>query len=84
MNAAGYAFHTWVPYLTFPVRDAEDGFRRGFLWSAFAFLGLGSGTWVVAWLWEREKERTEGRLGEGIGDEERRGLLVKTPEVDDR
>jgi ACS family pantothenate transporter-like MFS transporter len=55
MNAAGYAFNAWLPYLTFPTVDAPR-FRKGWIWSTSAFVAQFGITGLVAWLWRREKQ----------------------------
>jgi ACS family pantothenate transporter-like MFS transporter len=68
MNASGYAFGIWVPYLTYPFRDAPE-FRKRFRFSVLAFLVQFGMTGLVAWLWRREK-RGKDRI-----KRRRRGLV---------
>lgn len=56
MNASGYAMNTWLPLLTYPAVEAPR-FKRGFTWSAGAFVVQGAVTWLVAWLQRREGRR---------------------------
>jgi ACS family pantothenate transporter-like MFS transporter len=66
MNASGYAFHTWVPILTYPAKQAPR-FKKGFTFSTIAYVAQFGITWLVAWLWRREekqkivREREDGR-----------------------
>ena len=60
MNAAGYAFNAWLPLLTYPAKQAPR-FKRGFLFSACAFVAQFATTGMVAWLWRWEKRRDESR-----------------------
>lgn len=58
MNASGYAVNAWLPLLTYPAKRAPR-FKRGFTFSACAFVAQGAITALVAWLWKREKKRDE-------------------------
>jgi ACS family pantothenate transporter-like MFS transporter len=61
MNASGYAFNAWLPFLTYPVTQAPR-FKRGFTYSIFAFVAQFGITWTVAALWRREKRRKKREL----------------------
>jgi ACS family pantothenate transporter-like MFS transporter len=62
MNASSYAFNTWLPFLTYPVKQAPR-FKKGFTFSTVAFVAQFGITGLVAWLWRREKRRKERREG---------------------
>jgi len=68
MNASGYAVHTWLPLLTYPVIDAPR-FRKGYIWSIFAFIAQFGITGFVAWLQRRENKRKLRESGEEAGEE---------------
>ncbi len=61
MNASGYAFNTWLPFLTYPATEAPR-FKRGFIYSTLAFVAQFGITWTVAALWRREKGRKKREL----------------------
>jgi ACS family pantothenate transporter-like MFS transporter len=56
INASGYAVNTWLPLLTYPAVEAPR-FKKGFRWSAGAFVVQGAVTGLVAWLQRRESRR---------------------------
>lgn len=59
MNAAGYAVHTWLPLLTYPVGD-QPRFRKGFAFSSAAYLVQFAVTGMVFWSYRREGKRKNG------------------------
>lgn len=68
MNASGYAFNAWLPLLTYPVKDAPR-FKKGFIYSTFAYIAQFGITYIVWWLqkWEkRKKERDSREDGESV------------------
>lgn len=65
MNASGYAFHAWLPLLTYPVKDAPR-FKKGFTYSCFAYTAQLGITGLVAWSQRLESKR---RLQEVDGSE---------------
>jgi len=56
MNAFGYAFNAWLPYLTYPALDAPK-FRKGFVFSTCAFVAQFGITGAVWWMQRREVGR---------------------------
>lgn len=56
MNAMGYAFNAWVPYLTYPQVESPR-FRKGFIYSSAAFVAQFGATGLVWTLWRRETRR---------------------------
>ncbi|KAK7755094.1 hypothetical protein SLS62_002909 [Diatrype stigma] len=68
MNSMGYAFNAWVPLLTYPQVDAPT-FRRGFVFTACAFVAQFAITGTVAWFHKRDLDRArrdrEGKDEEG-------------------
>lgn len=76
MNAAGYAFSTWVPLLTYPAQQAPR-FKKGFIFSTCAFVAQFGVTWLVWWLQRREgrRKKEKGRQSES---ESEVGLLTAT------
>ncbi|CAN8100334.1 unnamed protein product [Discula destructiva] len=58
MNAAGYAFNTWLPLLTYPTVDAPR-FKKGFTYSTVAYLVEGFMTWTVWLLATRERRKKD-------------------------
>ncbi|KAF2718146.1 major facilitator superfamily transporter [Polychaeton citri CBS 116435] len=58
MNAMGYAFNAWVPYLTYPATDAPR-FKKGFIFSTVAYVAQYSITLLVWVFHRREKKRRE-------------------------
>ena len=71
MNASGYAFNAWLPYLTYPAVEAPR-FRKGFIFSAVAFVAQFGVMGLVAWLHRREKRGEEKENEDG----QREGLSV--------
>lgn len=70
MNAFGYAFHAWLPLLTYPQAE-NPRFKKGRIFSIFAFLAQFGITGLVDWLRKREVgERERGvEVGGGGVDE---------------
>lgn len=60
MNASGYAFNAWLPFLTYPTVDSPR-FRKGFIFSIAAFVAQAVITWTVWWL-ARVENRTKQRF----------------------
>lgn len=63
MNAMGYAFNAWLPYLTYPTVDAPR-FTKGFVFSTLAFVAQFAITGAVWWMQRRElriKARSAGQ-----------------------
>ncbi|KAH6694826.1 major facilitator superfamily domain-containing protein [Leptodontidium sp. MPI-SDFR-AT-0119] len=61
MNASGYAVNTWLPVLTYPVKDAPR-FKKGFRFSAVAIVGqvvVMGGVWAL----KRREDRRRRRRG---------------------
>ena len=63
MNASGYAFNAWLPFLTYPVKQAPR-FKKGFTFSTVAYTAQFGITGLVAYLWRREKEKKSKRYEE--------------------
>jgi ACS family pantothenate transporter-like MFS transporter len=53
MNSFGYAVQAWLPYLTYPGVDSPR-FRKGWIFSAVAFVAQGVVTWTVWAMFRRE------------------------------
>ncbi|TKA24213.1 hypothetical protein B0A50_05977 [Salinomyces thailandicus] len=53
MNAIGYAFNAWLPYLTYPQVDSPN-FRKGFIFSTVAFTTQYGITALVWWMQRRD------------------------------
>ncbi|KAG4440097.1 hypothetical protein IFR05_004440 [Cadophora sp. M221] len=63
MNASGYAVNTWLPVLTYPIKDASR-FKKGFRFSAVAMVAqvvVMGGVWAL-------KRREDERRRRGPGD----------------
>ncbi|KAH8894926.1 major facilitator superfamily transporter [Thozetella sp. PMI_491] len=71
MNSLGYAFHTWVPLLTYPQVDAPT-FHKGFIYTTCAFGAQGIITAVVAYMHREDQKRT----GSGKAGADEEGALV--------
>lgn len=56
MNAFGYAFNAWLPYLTYPQVDSPK-FTKGFTFSSAAFVVQFVITGLVWWMQRRELRR---------------------------
>ncbi|KAK5135536.1 hypothetical protein LTR08_005171 [Meristemomyces frigidus] len=56
MNALGYAFNAWLPYLTYPQVDSPK-FTKGFTYSSVAFVAQFAITGLVWWMQRRENSR---------------------------
>lgn len=67
MNALGYAFNAWVPFLTYPQVDAPR-FRRGFVFTTCAAAAQGLITLLVAHMHARDQRRAARLLA--AADEE--------------
>ncbi|KAK7187661.1 hypothetical protein DPSP01_004498 [Paraphaeosphaeria sporulosa] len=76
MNSLGYAFNAWVPLVTYPAGEAPR-FKRGFRWSAGAFVMQGVITGCVAWMWERERRPEGGRKRVDVEGVERGVMLAE-------
>ncbi|OQN97578.1 hypothetical protein B0A48_16442 [Cryoendolithus antarcticus] len=61
MNAMGYAFNAWLPYLTYPAVSAPR-FTKGFIFSSCAFVAQFGITWLVWWLQRRETRKKLAQL----------------------
>lgn len=56
MNAMGYAFNAWLPFLTYPQTDSPK-FHKGFTFSSAAFVVQFGITGLVWWMQRREQSR---------------------------
>ncbi|KAK6434805.1 hypothetical protein LTR95_009007 [Oleoguttula sp. CCFEE 5521] len=61
LNAMGYAFNAWLPYLTYPAVSAPR-FTKGFIFSSFAFVAQFGITWLVWWSQRREARKKIAQL----------------------
>ncbi|KAF9078036.1 major facilitator superfamily transporter [Rhodocollybia butyracea] len=58
MNSLAFAFHAWVPLLTYPQTDSPR-FKKGFIFSTAAFGAQGIITAIVAYLHKGDRKKKE-------------------------
>ncbi|KAM0713624.1 hypothetical protein Q7P37_010586 [Cladosporium fusiforme] len=58
MNASGYAFNAWLPFLTFPAVDGPF-FYKGFVWGSCMFVVQFGVTYSVWYMQRRDQRRKE-------------------------
>jgi ACS family pantothenate transporter-like MFS transporter len=67
MNSLGYAFNSWIPFLTYPQKDSPK-FKKGFIYSTCAFAAQGLITAAVAFMYKKDlKKTTKAEAGDEEG-----------------
>ncbi|KAH8588374.1 major facilitator superfamily transporter [Bisporella sp. PMI_857] len=75
MNASGYAIHAWLPLLTYPATDAPR-FKKGFIYSSFAFLAQFAITAIVWFLQRRENRSIEKEVAVASDSESQQRMII--------